>query len=236
MGKRKGKLMKRGKRVSSSLVVLIIAFSCVSGSYAGMVEIKEMSFTFSPLPYYSSQTLGFSSGTAGNSDADVAIPTASEYTYRVRDAVVTLSNMALTSGINTTEGTFSGPGTLTVTGRLLNDSDVDLTGDTTLLVAQMDSPLILGEIFSQYTSSVTPFTTTSGALFDGVEDGGDTLFLEDFAMGLWGHGADVLFGESNSMSPTTAGVQITTDAVPEPATMGLLSMGMLILSRRRKKV
>ncbi|MHC4951038.1 MAG: PEP-CTERM sorting domain-containing protein [Planctomycetota bacterium] len=228
--------MKRGKIVFSKLVVLIIAFSCVSASFAGMVEVKEMSFTFSPLPYYSSKTLGFGSGTAGNTDADVAVPTAPGYTYSVRDAVVTLSNMALTGGVGTPTGTFAGPGTLTVTGRLLNDVGTDLTGDTILLVAQMDSPLVLGEIFSQYTSSVTPFTTTSGALFDGVVDGADTLFLEDFAMGLWGHGVDVLFGETNSMSPTTAGVQITTDAIPEPATMGLLSMGMLILSRRRKKV
>jgi hypothetical protein len=38
------------------------------------------------------------------------------------------------------------------------------------------------------------------------------------------------------MTPTTASVQITTDAVPEPLTVSLLAAGMLVVSRKRKSI
>ncbi len=223
--------MKRGRMAFSGLVVLIVVCVCISSSYAGTVEIKEMQFSFIGLSYYSNQTLGFSQGTS--LVADIAIPTGPDtvdYAYTIQDAVMTLSNMSLTDGFDTAAGTFDGPATLTVTGNLINSTSTNLTGNVTLLVASMDSSnLVMSEVFSQFAAGSALFTTYGGALFDGVADGGDTLVLRDFGMGLWGSGVDVLFG-NNSMSPPTAGVQIT---IPEPATMGLLSMGMLILLRKR---
>ena len=225
--------MEKGKL--ARLVVLITVCLFVSTSFAGTVEIKEMQFSFIGLPYYSNQTLGFSKGTSFV--VDIAIPTGPstvDYAYTIQNAIVTLSDMSLTGGLGTSTGTFDAPATLTVTGNLLNDASTDLTGNVTLLVATMDSAsLVMAEVFSRFASGAALFTTTGGALFGGVADGGDTLVLEDFGMGLWGSGVNVLFG-GNAMSPYTAGVQITTDAVPEPATMGLLAMGLLILSRKRK--
>ena len=239
MKKGKGKVMKKGKMLVSSLMVLVTACLCVSTSFAGMVEIKEMVFSYNAgLPYYSNETLGFSQSTS--IVGDVAIPTGPgtvEWAYSIQNAVVTLSDMSLVSGFNTTTGTFDGSAAMvTVTGNLIkNSNSADLTGNVTLLEASMDSSTFeMSEIFSQFASGSTTFTTDGGALLAGVLDGDDTVVLEEFGMGLWGTGVNVLFG-ANSMSPYTAGVQITTDAlVPEPATMGLLSLGMLILSRRRK--
>ena len=68
----------------------------------------------------------------------------------------------------------------------------------------------------------------------GVADGADTLILEEFEMGLWGKNVPVWFGAENAMTPELAQLQITTDAVPEPATMMLLGLGGLLVARKRK--
>ena len=224
---------EKRRRGRSILVVLIIALLCVSASFADMVEIKEVQFSFIGLPYYSSQTLGFSQAPSLVGDAAIATgPGTVDYAYSIKDAVVTLSDMALVSGYGTSAGSFGGPATLTVTGKLIkNATSADLTGNVTLLVATMSSPsLDVCEVFSQFASGAALFSTTGGELFGGVADGANTLFVGDFGMGLWGSGVDVLFAD-NSMAPYNAGVQITT---PEPATIGLFSMGMLILLRKRK--
>jgi hypothetical protein len=194
-----------------------------------------MQFSFEDLPYYSNQTLGFSQ--SASLDGSVAIPTGPstvDWAYTIQNAQVTLSGMSLAGGFGTAAGTFDGPATLTVTGHLIKtDTLADLTGAVTLLVATMDSASLgMSEQFSQFASGSALFTTTGGALFGGIVDGGNTVVLEDFGMSLWGSGVDVLFGD-NAMTPPNASVQITTDAIPEPATMGLLAMGLLILSRKR---
>ena len=236
--KRKGKVMKRGKIIVSSLIMLVIVLSCMSVSDAGMVEIKEISFSFDILPYYSNPTLGFSQGTS--LVADVAIPTGPatvDWAYTIRNAVVTLSDMDKEPGSTATTGIFGGPATLTVEGNLVsNATSTDLTGNVILFEAVMDSSeLIMSEIFSEYCSGGAVFTTSGGLLKTGVADpdAGNTVFLEEFGMGLWGYGGVVNF-DASSMTPDEAGVLITTDAVPEPATLGLLSMGLVILSRKRK--
>lgn len=224
--------MKNGNIAKVSLVLIV---AVVASSFAGTIEIKEMQFSFVDLPYYSSQTLGFSQGTA--LAGDVAIPTGPgtvDWAYTIQDAVVTLSNMPLIAGLNTSSGTFSGPATLTVTGSLISSSGA-LTANTTLLIAQMDSAtFLMQQAFPGFASGLGFFTTTGGALFGGVSDGSNQVVLKGFEMGLWGSGTSVLFGASNSMTPDTAGIQITTDAIPEPATLGLLSLGMLLISRKRR--
>lgn len=228
--------MKKQGIFKHTAVALLIVGLLISPTFGSMIEVKEMQFSFIGLPYYSSQTLGFSASTS--LAGDVAIPTGPStavYAYTIQNAVVTLSNMSLSSGFGTSAGTFDGPATLTVTGNLVKKStSTNLTGNVTLFEAQMDSSsLAMQQIYNQFAAGSALFTATSGALFDGVADGDDTIYLEDFGMGLWGSGVNVLFGD-NSMSPYTAGVQITTDAVPEPATIGLLAMGILSLLRKRR--
>jgi hypothetical protein len=230
-------MRRKEKVVHSGLAVFLLTCLLFSSAFASL-GIKEMQFSFENLPYYSNQMLGFSQGTSLS--ADVAIPTGPstvEYAYSIRNAVVTLSNMPLTLGYGTNSGTFSGPATLTVTGRLIKNATLtDLTGNVTLFVAQMDSAsLVLSQIFANYADGAALFTPTSGALVSGVADGSVTLVLPEFAMGLWGWGANVSFA-NNSMSPPNAGVQITTDAVPEPMTLSLLSAGIFMLSRKWKNV
>lgn len=228
---------RKEKVVHLSLVVFLLTCLSFSSAFASL-GIKEMQFSFENLPYYSNGTLGFSQGTSLS--ADVAIPTGPstvDYAYSIRNAVMTLSNMPLTAGYGSESGTFSGPATLTVTGRLIKNATLaDLTGNVTLFVAQMDSAsIVMSEIFDTYAEGAALFTPTSGALVSGVADGSITLVLPEFAMGLWGMGADVWFAD-NSMTPADAGVLITTDAVPEPMTLTLLSAGILMLSRKRKIV
>jgi len=229
-------MKKQGISKHTAVALLVLVGLLISPTFGAMIEIKEMQFSFIGLPYYSNQTLGFSAGTS--LAGDVAIPTGPstvDYAYTIQNAVVTLSNMSLTSGAGTSTGTFDGPATLTVTGNLIKKATAaNLTGNVTLFEAQMDSSdLVMQQVYSQFAAGSALFTTTSGALFDGVADGDDTVYLEDFGMGLWGSGVTVLFGD-NSMTPYNAGIQITTDAIPEPATIGLLSMGMLSLLRKRR--
>lgn len=229
-------MRRKEKVVHSSLVVFLL--TCLLGSSAfASIGIKEMQFSFRNLNYYSSQALGFSQGTSLS--ADVAIPTGPgtvDYAYAISNAVVTLSTMPLTNGVGTNTGTFSSPATLTVTGNLIKKStSADLTGNVTLFVATMDSSsMVMTEALSKFATGSALFTPTGGALFTGVADGSITLVLPEFTMGLWGRGVTVLFGAANSMTPTTASVQITTNAVPEPLTISLLAAGMLALSRKRK--
>jgi len=233
--------MEKGKIGFATLMVLITACLFASASFAGTVEIKEMQFSFTSLPYYSNQTLGFSNQ-ATSLVADVAIPTGPstvDWAYSIQNAVVSLSGMPLVSGVNTSSGTFGGPATLTVTGSLISSSGA-LTANTTLLIAQMDSAtFMMQQAFPGFASGLGMFTTTGGALFGGVDDGSNKVVLKGFEMGLWGSGTSVLFGASNSMTPDTAGIQITTDAIPEPATLGLMvgvGGGMLFLRRRRQNL
>jgi hypothetical protein len=228
----------RRDRLHSGLALVVFTCLFCSSSFAS-IGIKEMQFSFRNLPYYSNQTLGFSQGTSLS--ADVGIPTGPstvDYAYAISNGVVTLSNMSLTSGVGTKTGTFSGPATLTVTGNLIKKAtSADLTGNVTLFVAQMDSSsMVMTEVLSKFASGSALFTPVSGALFTGVTDGSQTIVLPDFTMGLWGKGVTVLFGAANSMTPTTASVQITTDAVPEPLTISLLAAGMLVLSRKQKTI
>lgn len=214
-----------------SLVFFVLTCLVVSPVFAA-IQVQEMQFSFEDLPYYSGQTLGFSQATTLN--ADVAIYTTGDYAYTISNPVVTLSDMSLTGGFGTSTGTFGGPATLTVTGNLIkNSTAVDLTGNVTLLVASMDTgSFVMSELFSEYAAGSALFTPTGGALFGGVTDGSDLVKLSNFAMGLWGYGTDVLFG-NNSMTPPDASVQISAQ-IPEPLTLSLLSAGLLILSRRRK--
>lgn len=112
-------MKKQGILKHSSLALLVIVAMLISPVIGSLVEVKEMQFSFLGLPYYSSQTLGFSA--SSSIVGDVAIPTGpstSVYAYTIQNAVVTLSNMTLASGIGTNTATFSGPATLTVTGMM----------------------------------------------------------------------------------------------------------------------
>jgi len=223
-------MTKECRKVSFVFFVL----TCLVVSPAVMaIQVQQMQFSFEDLPYYSNQTLGFDQATTLN--ADVAIYTTGVYAYTITDAVVSLSDMALTSGGGTT-GTFAGPATLTVTGNLIkNSTAASLTsGSVTLLVATMDADsFVMSQVFDYYAAGSALFTPTGGALLGGVADGSDLVKISNFGMGLWGYGTNVLFGTNNSMTPDEAGVQINAQ-IPEPLTISLLSMGLLILSRRRK--
>jgi hypothetical protein len=225
----------RRDRLHSSLAVFVYTCLLFSTAFAS-IGIKEMQFSFENLTYYSNQVLGFSQGTSLAGDVGILTGSTVNYDYRIGNAVVNLSNMPLTAGYSTSSGTFPGPATLTVTGNLIKKAtSTDLTGNVTLLVAQMDSPsLVMSEVFIDYAEGAALFTPTSGALFDGVADGADMIVLPEFAMGLWGWGVNVMFAD-NSMRPTDAGIQITTN-VPEPVTLSLLSAGILVLSRKRRSV
>jgi len=235
--------MEKGKEKKVTyLFVLLAACLLVVPSVAGTVEIKEIQFSFIGLPYYSQQTLGFSQ--AAEFDGSVAIPTGSDTVdygaYTISGAVVTLSSTALSDGYDTSTGTFDGPITLTITGTLYDVQTLTaITGNVVLLEASMDSDsLVMEEVFTNFASGSALFTTTGGALYlgnGGVVNGDEVLYLDDFGMGLWGSGVTVLFGD-DSMTPYNASLQITTNAIPEPATLGLLSIGTIFLARKRKNV
>ena len=230
--------MAKGKMSFSNLVIVIIAGMVVSTSFAGLLEIKEMQFSFQDLPYYSNQTLGFNQ--ASTIAGDVAIPTGPgtvDYAYTIQGAVVALSGMDLVGGLGTNTGTFGGPAILTVTGDLVKTStETSLTGGAVVLfeAEMIQDTLTMTEVLTDFAAGGAFFNTIGGALLTGVADGAMTLVLEDFEMGLWGKQTQVLFGAENAMTPPLAQLQITTDAVPEPATLALLSVGLLAVVRKRK--
>lgn len=100
----------------------------------------------------------------------------------------------------------------------------DVLGTATLPNAD---PLVSGVFLpgqNQWNDTFTNFAGPYGTTMAGLNGGGDgtwTLHVEDF-----------VGGDAGSIQATT--LRITTDAVPEPATMTALALGAAALLRRRR--
>jgi hypothetical protein len=224
-------VMRKENVVHSIAAVVLLTCLLFSSAFAS-IQVKEMAFSFENLKYYSNQALSFSQGTFIVADVGIAAGSGVSYDYTITNAVVTLGTMPLTGGYGTNSGTFSSPATLTVTGNLIkNATSTDLTGNVTLLTAQMDSAtMVISQVFSKYASGDAMFSPIGGALFAGVDDGAEKIVLQPFSMGFWAWGTTVLFAD-NTMTAPEAGIQIS---VPEPLSITLLAVGMLAVSRKRK--
>ena len=232
--------MKQKTAVSTFLVSLWAASLLVLPCQASVVMVEDVQFSFGQTLFYSGsdQTFTFDYPAV---NGILKVPSGSGYQYSIENAVVSFQDSALladnTVAGGLANGTFTGGIDLTVTGRLVKtDTDAEYA-DGVLITATMDDMQWTIQETSSFSgisqvAGLATFTTTGGVLFDGQGPAElDILRLYEFDLGFFATAMNVTeFGQDDIVA-TAATVQMQ---IPEPATVGLLSLGMLSVGLFRK--
>lgn len=228
--------MKRKSEKCGFVSVFLCVSLLLSPCFAALYQVQDVQFTFGAGTYYQGATQQFVfNQNALTGDLSVLKNlTETDYEYSIHNAAVTISPCGLLSA----PGTFAGGVILTVKGQLVDNATntaYSLAGDTLLTATMNDAVWDISEPFSYYVYGGGTFSPTGGLLYAGLDAGGNTVKVTDFVFGFFA--VSTLGGSfgTKDVSAMQSSIQLHSDVVPEPATIALLSIGMVCLTRRQKK-
>lgn len=230
--------MKQKTAVSTLLASLVAASLLLLPCQASGAVVQDIQFSFAESLFYSGADQAFTFSEAAVT-GELNLPGGPLYGYSIHSAMVSFTDSALISDDSAggvASGTFAGGITLTVTGRVVeNATNTEYApAGSTLIVATMDDGTwVIEEPHNNFAVGHAQFTTTDGLLYSGLEAGDVTMTMEEFVMGFYTLTTGELthFGDDDIAGMAPA-IHLH---IPEPATLSLLSLGVLALSRKRKK-
>ena len=227
---------KRVEGLRWHFLAICIAIGAVvaPSSYAG-IEIADMQFSFNTAQFYEgdTQTFSFDEPVQGLGLINILTSeTETDWEYEVHGGTATLSSSAYSPG----DGTFAGSITLTITGTVKDQSANTVASGTLIEATMVETSWSFNQLSSTTLISDPPvtFEATGGALFG--EENGSGIYIDQFSMYFLATTVLDFDGFDADDASGLVRMQMETDAfVPEPATLALLSLGTVVLARKRRQ-
>jgi hypothetical protein len=230
----------------NKIVFGLLCMLCITSvALSGVQTVKNIALSLPGSFYYVNSE--FRLDAAGSADLQTYDAPASYFNYAIENMSVSISPCALKqnrSAGGQAIGDFYGGGVLTITGDLMQANNGAPYGGVlysgTILQANMVKSVTeywtLKETasISSIVTAALALTGAGGGLHSGITFGSDTMVIGDMSLKLQFITPDITtFGTGEYQLAGAPTVQISA-ALPEPATLMLLSVGGLLISKRKR--
>ena len=228
---------------------LLFCTLCVLGiasfAFPGIVSVKNISFTLPGSGIYENGYFKMISG--GTANIQTYNAAQGEYEYAVDNLTFDFSPCQLIDDRSTTGasgrviGDFAGGGVVTLSGDLRETSGSTILHSGKILEAAMVVSVSETWVLQQQNAFVAQLTAAldmvpvDGGLNTGITVGSDTLRIGDISLGLSFFIPTTIedFQSNNTIVLTAPNPLLSAAMVPEPATLGLLGLGICFMRRKK---